>query len=318
VISFFEQYRADRRIWRAFYRHSRTFSLAARLLPRRVQMPVATVYLFCRRVDSLADKRVLDVGADQALRELDDLRRTLNRTLDEGRPPDGKLLWQRLAEVQANYPLPRQPMNELIRGAKWDLRGQSVDDMHDLVNYANLMGGSVGALMLPFLTSKEEADRLEAPARRLGIAMQITNITRDVGEDLLDLDRLYLPRDWMQQEEITRLKLLEGIRKDSSVPAGYPQLLEFVMELAETHYASAVEAIDALPGRARLAIRGAARMYREILNEVRANSYDNLSRRAYTTLPRKLRLLVQDDYARRKADLRTQRDAPQTTAPRPA
>jgi phytoene synthase len=57
---------------------------------------------------------------------------------------------------------------------------------------------------------------------------------------------------------------------------------------------------------------------REILNEVRANGYDDLSRRAYTTLPRKLRLLVQDDYARRKADLRTQRDAPQTTAPRPA
>lgn len=288
----------DRWIWQSFRYHSRTFSLAARLLPRTVQMPVATLYLFCRKVDTIADQRVLEVGPDRALDEVHALKQCLDATL-AGHPPDDNLLWQRLAGVHETYELDRGPLYELIEGAIWDLEDRPVESMDDLVAYSNLVGGSVGAMMLPFLTS-DLADRssLEAPARSLGIAMQITNILRDVGEDLRRLGRIYLPLNWLHQHALTPDDL-----EDPPLPTDYPSLLESIMEAAETRYRSSFSGIDALPLQARIGIRAAARMYREIMNEVRALDYDNINHRAYVSLGRKLWLVVHDDYARRKARL---------------
>lgn len=288
----------DRWIWETFYYHSRTFSLAARLLPRSVQLPIATLYLFCRRVDTIADQRVLEVGRDDALDEVRALERQLNQTL-AGHPPSGDVLWPRLADVHERFTLQREPLYELIEGAVWDLEDRPVRTLDDLVAYSNLVGGSVGAMMLPFLlSSPDQQESLEAVARELGIAMQITNIIRDVGEDIRRLDRVYLPSEWLEAYDVPS-EALGG----SDLPDGYPALLERTMEASELRYEMSFEGIDALPFKMRFGIRAAARMYREIMNEVRANTYDNLTTRAYVTLPRKLRLVVHDDYARRKARL---------------
>lgn len=288
----------DRWIWQSFRYHSRTFSLAARLLPRAVQMPVATLYLFCRKVDSIADQRVLEVGARRALDEVHTLKQCLDATL-AGHPPDDSLLWRRLAGVHEAFTLDREPLYELIEGAIWDLEDRPVESLDDLVAYSNLVGGSVGAMMLPFLTSDASARaELEPPARSLGIAMQITNILRDVGEDVRQLDRVYLPHNWLRQRDLTREDL-----EEAPLPSSYPSLLETAMEAAEARYRSSFAGIDALPLQARLGIRAAARMYREIMNEVRALDYDNINHRAYVSLGRKLWLVVHDDYARRKARL---------------
>ena len=288
----------DRWIWQSFRYHSRTFSLAARLLPRTVQMPVATLYLFCRKVDSIADQRVLEVGAAQALDEVHALKQCLDATL-AGHPPDDSVLWRRLAGVHEAYTLDRGPLYELIEGAIWDLEDRPVESLDDLVDYSNLVGGSVGAMMLPFLVSEPSTrSDLEAPARSLGIAMQITNILRDVGEDWRRLGRVYLPLDWLCQHDLTPEDL-----DDASLPATYPSLLEATMEAAEVRYRSSVAGIDALPIQTRIGIRAAARMYREIMNEVRALDYNNINHRAYVSLGRKLWLVVHDDYARRKARL---------------
>lgn len=285
-------------IWETFYYHSRTFSLAARLLPRSVQLPIATLYLFCRRVDTIADQRVLEVGREEALDEVRTVERNLNRTL-AGQPPSGDVLWPRLAEVHERFTLQRQPLYELIEGAVWDLEDRPIDTLDDLVDYSNLVGGSVGAMVLPFLlSSTDRRESLEAVARELGIAMQITNILRDVGEDLQRLDRVYLPSDWLDAYGVDREEL-----RGATLPEGYADLLERTMEASEQRYAASFDGVDALPFKMRIGIRAAARMYREIMNEVRANGYDNLSTRAYVTLPRKLRLVVNDDYARRKARL---------------
>lgn len=288
----------DRWIWRSFRYHSRTFSLAARLLPRAVQMPVATLYLFCRRVDTIADQRVLEVGADRALDEIHALKQCLNATLG-GYPPEDQLLWRRLAGVHEAYNLNRGPLYELIDGAIWDLEDRPIESLNDLVDYSNLVGGSVGAMMLPFLVSDpSKRAALETPARSLGIAMQITNILRDVGEDLRRLGRIYLPQDWLDRHALAPNDLNGG-----SLPSEYSTLMEAAMEAAETRYRSSFAGIHALPLQARLGIRAAARMYREIMNEVRALKYDNINHRAYVSLGRKLWLVVHDDYARRKARL---------------
>jgi phytoene synthase len=285
-------------IWESFRYHSRTFSLAARFLPRSVQMPIATLYLFCRRVDSIADQRVLEVGPERALDEVGEVRDRLDDTL-AGTPPTDEVLWRRLAEVHEHYGLDRGPLDELIEGAVWDLKARPIETKDDLIAYSNLVGGSVGAMMLPFLSDDSHED-LERPARQLGIAMQITNILRDVGEDINELDRVYLPTEWMQNHDVSRTDLADGRR-----PSGYHDLLERAMSEAEKRYRKSYEGVAALPFRTRVGIRAAARMYREILNEVRANEYDNLNRRAYVSFGRKLMLSAYDNYDWRKARLRS-------------
>jgi len=286
-------------IWESFRYHSRTFSLAARFLPRPVQLPVATLYLFCRRVDSIADQRVLEVGADRALDEVKTVRDRLHATL-AGRPPDDEVLWRRLAEVHEHYDLDRPPLEELIEGAVWDLEDRPIETMDDLIDYSNLVGGSVGAMMLPFLCDDPQYERLETAARQLGVAMQITNIVRDVGEDLDELNRIYLPSEWMRRHGVS-----PAVLDDGEDPSGYAALLEEVMREAERYYRRSYDGIAALPFRARIGIRAAARMYREILNEVRANGYDNLNRRAYVSFGRKMLLVAYDNYDWRKARLRS-------------
>jgi phytoene synthase len=292
----------DRFLWRAFRYHSRTFSLATRLLPGEVRLPIAALYLYCRTVDTIADERVLAVGPARALREVDATRDALDRTL-AGRPPDA-FLWRRLAEIHERFALLPEPLHELLDGAEWDLRGRGIDDMDDLLAYAELVAGSVGAMMLPFLVDdRAQIAGLEAPARALGRAMQVTNILRDVGEDLQELDRLYLPADALRRYGVTRADLLGVARNGHGPDAEYAALLESVMAATEALYDEAERGIGALPFRSRVGIAAAARMYREIMNEVRAAGYDNLRRRNYVRLPRKLRLVVHDAYLPRKARL---------------
>lgn len=286
-------------IWESFRYHSRTFSLAAYFLPRSVQLPIATLYLYCRRVDSIADQRVLEVGRQRALEEVQAVQDRLDQTL-RGHPPQNTVLWRRLAEVHDQHGLPREPLNELIEGAIWDLEERPIESKEDLISYSNLVGGSVGAMMLPFLADPDRHDTLEPAARRLGVAMQITNIVRDVGEDIDHLDRVYLPRKWLDEHDLS-VDSLEAAR----VPAGYSRLLEKVMGTAEEFYSESSEGIAALPFWTRTGIRAAARMYREIMNEVRANDYDNLDQRAYVSLQRKLSLVFYDGYERRRNRLRS-------------
>ena len=287
----------DQWIWESFRYHSRTFSLAAYLLPRSVQMSVATLYLYCRRVDSIADQRVLEVGRERALTEVKQVRDRLDATL-AGEPPANTVLWRRLAEVNEDTSLPREPLYELIEGAIWDLEGRPIESKDDLVEYSNLVGGSVGAMMLPFLAAADRHDPLEPAARRLGIAMQITNIVRDVGEDIDDLDRVYLPERWLDTHDVPEADL-----RAAQITNGYPTLMEQAMETAEQFYTESFDGVAALPFRSRHGIRAAARMYREIMNEVRANDYDNLNQRAYVPFRRKLSLMFYDGYNRRKRRL---------------
>jgi phytoene synthase len=261
-------------------------------------MPVATLYLFCRRIDTIADQRVLEVGAKAALTETDTVHRHLDATL-AGQPPE-EFLWQRLHVVHQRYGLNPKPLYELLEGARWDLRGETVDTLDDLIHYSNLVGGCVGGMMLPFLVDADDRHALDAPARALGIGMQITNILRDVGEDLRQLDRVYLPREAMARHGVTRADL-----HSASPSPGYVALVEELMGEAERYYDAATPGIDALPFRCRVSIRAAARMYREILNEVRAAGYDNLTYRAYVPFWKKGLLVVRDGYTARRDRLRS-------------
>lgn len=300
----------DRFLRLAFWHHSRTFSLATRLLPPRERLPVATLYLYCRTVDTVADARSREVGIEAARDELERMHGRLDATL-AGRPPaDGpnELLWRRLAEVHARYRLLPHALHQLLDGARWDLDGRPVTTRDDLLAYSDLVAGSVGAMMLPFLVrDRADIERLEAPARALGNAMQITNILRDVGEDARDLGRVYLPADALAEAGLDAAALAADDAPRAWTPYArerYAALIEGLMADAEALYTEADAAVASLRAAARPGVRAAARMYREILNEVRAAGYDNLGRRAVVPTRTKLaRTLAADGYARRRASL---------------
>ena len=289
----------DRLLRRTFREHSRTFSLASRLLPRAARLPTAAVYLYCRTVDEVADERLYAVGPERAAADLDALAADLDETL-AGRPPD-LLMWRRLAAAHEQFDLDPRPFHELLDGARWDVSGRPIRTDADLLAYSECVAGSVGAMMLPLLmpASRERAE-LVARARALGDAMQITNILRDVGEDR-GIGRCYLPRETMARFGVALADLDRG-----AVTPAYAGLWEHLAGQAEALYDAAAPGIRALPRRSRAGVQAAARMYREILNEVRASGYDNLTRRGVVPLQRKLRLAVHDDYRRRR-DRLTQR-----------
>ncbi len=295
----------DGAVWADFRKHSRTFSLAARLLPREVQQPVATLYLFCRAVDTVADERPALIGVEAARRELDGLRGDLDGAL-AGRPRTGDAFWRRFADVHARFRLDARPLHELIDGARWDLDGRGIADEADFLRYCDLVGGTVGAMMLPFLAddgadTPDARAALDRDARSLGIAMQITNILRDVGEDARERGRSYLPETLLARHGLSSGERAAGL---PTVPsAAYVAVCEALMEEAEARFERGMEAVSQLSPRVQGAIRAAARCYREILNEVRASGYDNLTRRAVVPLRRKLWLVAADDYADRRRAL---------------
>lgn len=288
----------------AFRHHSRTFSLATWLLPRRERLPVATLYMYCRTVDTLADEDLLEIGADAARSEVERLREHLDATLDGNPPTDGPetFLWSRLGEAHERYGLHAEAMHQLLDGAQWDIEGRPIRSSADLLDYSNLVAGSVGAMMLPFLV-RDRADvaRLDQPARALGCAMQLTNILRDVGEDWRDLQRVYLPADSLSAAGID----IAGLSAGDAHWARYVELVEGLMTHAESLYDKADAGIQDLRQASQFGIRSATRMYREILNGVRANGYDNLTQRAFVPLRRKLWLIGNgDSYSARRTRLR--------------
>ncbi len=285
----------NRLIWKQFRYHSKTFSLATLFLPRHIRTPVATLYMFCRMVDEIADRVAPEEGAEAALDRLRETEKNLNATI-AGQPPDG-LLWRRLAEVDQEFDLESGPMEELIAGARWDLEGRPILDESDLVRYSNLVGGSIGAMMLPLLGDLD-AGETDRRARDLGIGMQITNIVRDVGEDLRVLSRSYIPLTLAQQVGV------DPQRPNPSSPS-YQSLLERMMAMAEERFTSGLLGIKLLPAPMRPGIRAATRLYRQILNEVRRNRYDNVTRRAFVPWYRKVSVIAFDDYVGRKRRLST-------------
>jgi phytoene synthase len=163
---------------------SKSFALASRLLPARVRDPAAALYAFCR----VADDAVDDAGAD-AQAALAELERRLDRMVS-GEPIDHPVD-RALSRVMKDHGLPRGPIDALLEGFAWDVEGRRYETLEDLYGYGARVAGTVGVAMTILMGPR--APLTLARACDLGVAMQLTNIARDVGEDARN-GRLYLPR----------------------------------------------------------------------------------------------------------------------------
>ena len=180
---------ADMNACRALLRSgSKSFDLAAKLLPRAVRDPAVALYAFCREADDAIDE---GSGGLSWLRE----RLTL---VYEGRPltlPTDRAL----AHVVARFAIPRALPEALLEGFAWDIDGRRYQDLSELRAYAARVAGSVGAMMAVVMGARD-SERLAA-AVELGVAMQLSNIARDVGEDARN-GRIYLPLGWLAEAGI--------------------------------------------------------------------------------------------------------------------
>jgi phytoene synthase len=177
-----------------------------------------------------------------------------------------------------------------------DLDPPSYPTLAALEVYTYRVASVVGGWVTELFGLRDPA--LLSRAFSLGHAMQLTNILRDVGEDWRN-DRLYLPEDVMARFGVTRDDVAR-VASTGSVDDRWIALIEDLMETADRHYAAAFEAVPLLPSFYRRPVAVAARVYRGIHDEIRANEYDNGTRRAYTTLRRKVGLGVAGLWELRK------------------
>src|SRR5690606_20625233 len=281
-----------------FASNSRTFSFAARAFPREFASRVSAVYAFCRVTDDITDGGRAHAGADggRAHAGTDALRahagtdgdptcrmrrlevwRALARSAYDGAATNVPLLDRVMADAHAAG-VPFDCVDELIEGMRMDLRGQRYATLHDLRTYSYRVAGVIGQ-WLTRLCGVHDADVLERAAD-LGHALQLTNILRDVGEDLR-LGRVYLPAAMMERAGVTE-RDLNAMAAGAPITEAYRVLIEELMQRADEHYERALEATPMLPAWFARPVRIAAHVYRGIHEEIRAAGFDNLTRRAST------------------------------------
>jgi len=261
---------------RAIRTGSRTFYAASKLLPLSVRKPAYGLYAFCRLSDDAVD---LGDGSPGAL---DRLRHRLALAC-EGRPLPFAAD-RAMADLMRRYAIPRAVPEALLEGLGWDCDGRRYETLRDLQGYAARVASTVG-VMMTCLMGVRDAGAL-ARACDLGVAMQLTNIARDVGEDAR-AGRLYLPLEWLLEAGVDP----EAFLADPQPTDALKGVIAKLLAAADALYARARSGVAALPPSCRPAILAAADIYAAIGAEIAVAGFDGVTRRARVSGRRKLRLL---------------------------
>ncbi len=255
---------------------SRSFFAASLLLPRSVRDPATSLYAFCREADDAIDLHGHPATALIEFRE--------RLALAYAGCPRDNHVDRALATVLAEYPIAPTLPEALLEGMAWDAEGRQYETLSDLYAYAARVAGSVGVMMATIMGVR--TPQTLARACDLGIAMQLTNIARDVGEDAR-VGRLYLPLAWLRAAGLDPASWLANPQFNDAV-GGVVRLL---LNAADHLYERAGGGISALPYSCQPGIFGARYLYAEIGREVERQAYDSVTRRAVVPAHRKLSLL---------------------------
>jgi phytoene synthase len=228
--------------------NSKSFALAARLLPKSTRDEVACVYAFCRRVDDAIDDASPPEQTHALAKLVDELNAIYAGTAHEDAALRG------FQAVAALRNLPQRYPRELLAGMAMDARGARYETLEDLLLYCHRVAGVVGLMMCHAFGLTQDAALL--PAAHLGIAMQLTNICRDVAEDY-GMGRRYLPRAWLRERGSPELDPHPGdaLPDDPHAISAMQQVVGALLNEADRYYASAERGMLALPFRAGLAVR---------------------------------------------------------------
>ncbi|MFZ4739248.1 MAG: phytoene/squalene synthase family protein [Bradymonadia bacterium] len=275
---------------------SKSFHAAGRLLPARIKPDVTVLYAFCRVADDLVDE------AEDTARGVAEVRALLDRTY--GGAPANDPVERAFARLVERVRLPRTLPEALLEGFEWDALNRRYADLGEVRAYSARVAASVG-VMMTWLMGPRDAETL-ARACDLGVAMQLTNIARDVGTDAR-MGRIYLPLEDLRARGVDPDALL---RAPTFTPA-LGEVVERLLVEADRLYAQAEAGIVRLPPDCRAAIWAARLVYADIGLIVRRRGLDSVSGRASTSTLRKVFRLLQAAW---RARFRTA-TAPHDTLP---
>jgi len=243
---------------------AKNFSYGIRLLPDPKRRVLSTVYAFARRVDDIGDG---DLPRDEKLAGLARARADIRAVSRDS--PDPVLV--ALADAQERLPIPMAAFDELIDGCEADVRGVEYRTIGELVHYCRCVGGSVGRLSLGVFGAPPDVADMASASREadaLGVALQLTNILRDVLEDRHD-GRVYLPTEDLARFGV-QLRLTDGGMLADAAPA-YAALVRYEADRAERWYAAGMRLLPRLDRRSRACCASMSGIYHRLLRRIAAD-----------------------------------------------
>ena len=253
-----EAYRECERIT---WSQARNFAYGIRLLPPAKRRGLAVIYAFARRIDDIGD------GTLPPQEKIAALEQARQQILDLARPPADDPVLMALADVERNFPVPMPAFGELIDGCLADVRGTSYQTFDDLLHYCRCVAGSVGRLSLGTFGTRRGPNPTPQAAEladSLGVALQLTNILRDIREDHQN-GRIYLPAEDLAKFDCDPATL------DQAATPGFIRLVEFEAERARDWYATGWKLLPLLDRRSAACTGAMAGIYRRLLEQIAAD-----------------------------------------------
>ena len=268
--------------------HAKTFYLATRFLPNEKQRGIFAIYGMCRYLDNLVDEaedliREEKLTLSEIDAKLDEFKKELDKVYS-GYSVNDPIL-NAYADSLKRYKVPKELPLLLIEGVRQDLEISRFQNFQEIYDYSYKVASVVGLMTIEVLgyTSDEAIER----ATDLGIAMQLTNILRDVGEDL-ERGRIYIPKEDLIKFNVTEEELFAKNKSEKFI-----ELMKFQISRARCYYDSAFAGIEMLNKDSRLPVYLAHRNYSRILEKIEENEYDVFNKRAFLNQSEKLYILPQ-------------------------
>lgn len=263
--------------------HAKTFYLASMFLPERQRRPIFAIYALLRTVDD-----IVDLAEDQlsnALITSEEIRQMLEewkamlRACYAGDPGDDPIMiaWH---DTLNHYTIPIELPFELIDGVEMDISFKPFETFDDLYVYCYKVASVVGLMTSEIFGYSDK--RALGHAVELGIAMQLTNILRDIGEDV-DRGRIYLPMEDLRRFGYTAEEFMQ-----KTMNSKFIELMKFQVDRARSYYLSAEQGIPMLKRESRFAVNLSSLNYGNILTAIEKNGYDVFSKRAYRSFFQKI------------------------------
>lgn len=267
--------------------YAKTFYLGTLLMPKEKRKAIWAIYAWCRNTDELVDGAGAASTTDDTLIEWE---QKLQSTFD-GNPIDNADV--ALADAVQQFPINIQPFRDMIAGQKMDLYRSRYDNFDELKLYCYRVAGTVGLMSNAVLGVKKSHSGVpwerrknfynpEKEAISLGIAMQLTNILRDVGEDVRR-GRIYLPLEDLAAFDYTEKDLLLGVNDDR-----WKAAMRFQIKRAREYYRQAEQGISYLIRDSHLPVWTSLMLYQGILDAIENNDYDVFTKRAFVKKPIKI------------------------------
>ena len=246
-------------------KHGKSFYWASFFLPKRNKDAATKLYSICRFFDDLADDNNEDqtkILTGEFKKICDDLSHPIN-------------------EFFTSHNLSIKILGDLVDGLVKDQTDVRIKNEKELIQYAYQVAGTVGLMMSPLIMVNN--NKANKHAIDLGIAMQLTNIARDIYEDAL-MNRIYLPQDWISNTDINELTDISSNKDLIQIKSAIKRLIL----LSETYYKNGFAGMRYIPLKTRLAIFFAAKIYRAIGQKIKKNRYEYSYKRIYVSTIEKL------------------------------